>query len=119
MHASGALGPVLGYALGALLLQYYVDTFSHDVQMTPSSPRWIGAWWGGFIICGLSLILLSLPFLSYPRVLVKERKKMLETKTKEALLPVVEDSVAENKDYGRSIKGTFVLCVLFQQGTAL
>ncbi|CAG5133315.1 unnamed protein product, partial [Candidula unifasciata] len=104
MHASGALGPVLGYALGALLLQYYVDTFTHDVQMTPSSPRWIGAWWGGFIICGVLLILLSLPFLSYPRVLVKEKKRILEQKTKEALLPAVDDIVTEDKQYGHSIK---------------
>ncbi|KAK0066064.1 solute carrier organic anion transporter family member 5A1, partial [Biomphalaria pfeifferi] len=104
IHASGALGPVLGYALGALLLQYYVDTFTHDVLITTSSPRWIGAWWGGFIICGLLLLMLAIPFLAYPRVLVKERRKVLETKTKEALLqPGDTDDIVAGQ-YGRSIK---------------
>ncbi|XP_059175220.1 solute carrier organic anion transporter family member 5A1-like [Physella acuta] len=104
IHASGVLGPVLGYALGALLLQYYVDTFSHDVLITTSSPRWIGAWWGGFIICGVLLLLLSLPFLAYPRVLVRERRKVLETKTKEALLQKADDDDIKASQYGRSIK---------------
>ncbi|KAH9488977.1 Solute carrier organic anion transporter member 5A1 [Bulinus truncatus] len=105
IHASGALGPVLGYALGALLLQYYVDTFTHDVLITTSSPRWIGAWWGGFIICGLLLLMLAVPFLAYPRVLVKERRKVLETKTKEALLqPCDADDDIVGSQYGRSIK---------------
>ncbi|CAG5122707.1 unnamed protein product, partial [Candidula unifasciata] len=104
MHASGALGPVLGYALGALLLQYYVDTFSHETQITSGNPRWIGAWWGGFVICGVLLLLLALPFLAYPRVLVKERRRIEETKTKEALLQNIPDDVAEDKHYGRSLR---------------
>ncbi|CAL1542188.1 unnamed protein product [Lymnaea stagnalis] len=104
IHASGALGPVLGYALGALLLQYYVDTFTHDVLITTSSPRWIGAWWGGFIICGILLLTLSIPFLAYPRVLVKERRKVLETKTKEVLLQKMDKDEDAAKQYGRSIK---------------
>ncbi|XP_076456638.1 solute carrier organic anion transporter family member 5A1-like [Babylonia areolata] len=101
IHASGALGPVLGYALGALLLQYYVDSFSHQVSISPGHPQWIGAWWGGFIICGLLLLLLSLPFLGFPRVLVAEKRRLLESKTKEQL---AEDSRPLDTHYGKNIK---------------
>ena len=106
IHASGALGPVLGYALGALLLQFYVDSFSHEVLISAGHPQWIGAWWGGFIICGLLLLLLAFPFLGYPRVLVQEKRRLLENKTKEQLLS--EDERPVDTQYGRSIKGRFL-----------
>ncbi|KAK7091377.1 solute carrier organic anion transporter family member 5A1-like [Littorina saxatilis] len=102
IHASGALGPVLGYALGALLLQYYVDSFTHQVIINPGHPQWIGAWWGGFIICGLLLFLLAFPFLGYPRVLVQAKRRLLEQKTKEQLM--TEEPEHVNTHYGKSIK---------------
>lgn len=107
IYATAALGPVVGYALGALLLQFYVDLFSYNVSLTPSDPRWIGAWWGGFIICGVVLILMSLPFFAFPKVLSREKRKILENKSKELLLNE-EDQVA-NKEYGRTIKGKLLI----------
>ena len=105
IYASGVLGPVLGYGLGALLLQYYVDVFSFDVDIIPSDPRWIGAWWGGFIICGGLLLLLVPVFLSFPRVLVEEKRRLLETKTKEDLLKCDDSQTRHNDHYGKTIKG--------------
>ncbi|XP_029640892.1 solute carrier organic anion transporter family member 5A1 [Octopus sinensis] len=102
IYATAALGPVVGYALGALLLQFYVDLFSYNVSLTPSDPRWIGAWWGGFIICGVVLILMSLPFFAFPKVLSREKRKILENKSKELLLN--EEDQEANKEYGRTIK---------------
>ena len=96
---------MLGYALGALLLQYYVDSFSHEVLISAGHPQWIGAWWGGFIICGLLLLLLAFPFLGYPRVLVQEKRRLLENKTKEQLLS--EDNKPLDTHYGKSIKGMY------------
>lgn len=102
IHASGALGPVLGYALGALLLQYYVDSFTYIVSISPGHPQWIGAWWGGFIICGLLLLLLAFPFLCFPRVLLQEKRQLLETKSKMQLLSDESEQVDVN--YGKTIK---------------
>lgn len=99
----GALGPVLGFTLGALLLQYYVDLFSYDVDLTPSDPRWVGAWWGGFIICGGLLLMLSVPFLAFPKKLIKEQKKLLDLKVKEDLLKPADRET--NKEFGKTIKG--------------
>ncbi|KAK3087583.1 hypothetical protein FSP39_007828 [Pinctada imbricata] len=105
IYASGVLGPVLGYGLGALLLQYYVDVFSYEVDISPSDPQWIGAWWGGFIICGGLLLCLVPVFLSFPRVLVNEKKKLLESKTKEDLLKPDDQQSRHSDDYGKTIKG--------------
>ncbi|GFR75410.1 solute carrier organic anion transporter family member [Elysia marginata] len=116
IHASSALGPVMGYALGALLLQYYVDTFFHEVPISPSSPRWVGAWWGGFIICGLLLLPLAPIFFAYPRVLVADRRRVLDAKVKDAEAAPpgggTDDSAmggagdgGQAAGYGRSFKG--------------
>ena len=108
---------MLGYALGALLLQYYVDSFSHTVTISAGHPQWIGAWWGGFIICGLLLLVLAFPFLGFPRVLVQEKRRLLEKKTKEQLL-TEEDTRPVDTHYGKNIKGEeryeceFGMCVV-------
>lgn len=33
-------------------------------------------WWGGFLICGVLLIVVAIPFFSFPKVLTYERKKL-------------------------------------------
>ncbi|KAH3712847.1 hypothetical protein DPMN_072605 [Dreissena polymorpha] len=105
-YATGALGPVVGYALGALLLQFYVDVFSYEVDLSPAHPRWIGAWWGGFIICGLVLFAIAVPFLMFPQVLVEEKRKVLESKAREELLaPSLEQPETKIEDYGKDARG--------------
>jgi MFS family permease len=105
-YATGALGPVVGYALGALLLQFYVDVFSYKVDLSPAHPRWIGAWWGGFIICGVVLFCIAVPFLMFPQVLVEEKRKVLESKAREDLLsPSTAEGQTNSEDYGKDAKG--------------
>ena len=106
-YATGALGPVVGYALGALFLQFYVDVFSYEVaHLSPAHPRWIGAWWGGFIICGFALFALSIPFMAFPRVLINEKRKVLESKARQDLInPGDADSDTRSERYGKDVKG--------------
>lgn len=33
-------------------------------------------WWGGFLLCGLLLIIVSIPFFSFPKVLTREKEKI-------------------------------------------
>ena len=40
------LGPALGFILGSLCTSLYAD-LSVDPKITPTDPRWIGAWWLG------------------------------------------------------------------------
>ena len=34
-----------------------------------SDRHWIGMWWGGFLICGVALVLISIPFFFFPKEL--------------------------------------------------
>ncbi|KAI4494394.1 hypothetical protein M0802_008886 [Mischocyttarus mexicanus] len=41
------LGPALGFILGSLCTMLYAD-LSANPQITPTDPRWVGAWWLDF-----------------------------------------------------------------------
>ena len=44
---------------------------------TDSTDRhWVGMWWGGFLICGVSLVLIAIPFFFFPKELKKEKVKV-------------------------------------------
>ncbi|XP_073692072.1 solute carrier organic anion transporter family member 3A1 [Garra rufa] len=65
-------GPACGFILGSLCTKVYVDAVFIDtttLDITPDDPRWIGAWWGGFIICGLFLFLSSFFMFGFPQSL--------------------------------------------------
>lgn len=38
--------------------------------------RFIGMWWFGFLLCGLLLIVVAIPFFSFPKILTREKKKI-------------------------------------------
>lgn len=40
----------------------------NNISADPSDRRWVGMWWGGFLLCGLLLIIVAIPFFSFPKV---------------------------------------------------
>ncbi|XP_047023023.1 solute carrier organic anion transporter family member 3A1 [Helicoverpa zea] len=77
MYSMAAFGPVLGFLLGAYLLSFHMDSFSGTIiSIDPGDHRWVGMWWGGFLLCGFLLILVAIPFFSFPKVLVREKEKI-------------------------------------------
>ena len=45
------------------------DKITMILFIDASDRRWIGMWWGGFLICGASLIVISIPFFFFPKEL--------------------------------------------------
>lgn len=93
MYVCMALGPVLGFLLGAVMLSEYVNAKAPEF-LTTSSPDWVGLWWGGFIVCGSLYAVSSLPFFLFPRRLSNKRAN------------------EEDSEYGRSWKSEFYLSIL-------
>lgn len=46
------------------------------MTLDPGDRRWIGMWWGGFLLCGFLLLIVAVPFFSFPKVLTREKKKL-------------------------------------------
>uniref|UniRef100_A0A674E867 Solute carrier organic anion transporter family member n=1 Tax=Salmo trutta TaxID=8032 RepID=A0A674E867_SALTR len=69
------LGPMFGFLLGSLCASLYVDIGYVDLEtvtITPKDARWVGAWWLGFLVSSVIMLLSGIPFWFLPRSLPKQ-----------------------------------------------
>ncbi|KAM7023516.1 solute carrier organic anion transporter family member 4C1 [Acridotheres tristis] len=67
-YAMSLLGPAVGYILGGQLLKVYIDIqIPKSTKVDQDDPRWLGAWWIGFLACFFAIWLLIIPFSCFPR----------------------------------------------------
>ncbi|XP_027888195.1 solute carrier organic anion transporter family member 3A1 [Xiphophorus couchianus] len=82
-------GPACGFILGSVCTKFYVDFIFIDtskLSITPDDPRWIGAWWGGFLLCGALLFFSAILMFGFPHSLpTKERDEGAESE--QVMLP--------------------------------
>ncbi|KAM3870433.1 solute carrier organic anion transporter family member 3A1 isoform 2-T2 [Diretmus argenteus] len=81
-------GPACGFILGSLCTKFYVDAIFIDagkLGITPDDPRWIGAWWAGFLLCGALLFFSALLMFGFPQSLPREGEGVAESE--QAMLP--------------------------------
>ena len=64
------------------------------VHLTPGDPRWIGAWWLGYVIGGSILIFSFMALLGFPRELPGAREKR-DKLMKEGILPTKDEKIKE------------------------
>ncbi|NXD25192.1 SO4C1 protein, partial [Spelaeornis formosus] len=83
-YAMSLLGPAIGYVLGGQLLKVYIDIQVPKRQDTAytkvdqDDPRWLGAWWIGFLACFFAVWLLVIPFSCFPKHLPGTAKVQAE-----------------------------------------
>ncbi|KAM4050891.1 solute carrier organic anion transporter family member 4C1 [Anomaloglossus baeobatrachus] len=67
-YGMSVVGPAIGYIIGGQLLNIYIDFEKTDgAPMSPSDPRWLGAWWIAFLIVGILTWMLIVPFSCFPK----------------------------------------------------
>ncbi|NXU99514.1 SO2B1 protein, partial [Cettia cetti] len=69
------IGPGVAFLLGSAMLRFYVDidkVGAAEVQLTNKDPRWVGAWWLGFLVAASLVALSALPYFFFPREMPKE-----------------------------------------------
>lgn len=108
------LGPAIGYSLASLCLKFYISP-----TLTPTigtdDPRWLGAWWFGWIVVSIVLIVLAslvalfpktLPRAAVRKMMALEREKSV-SKTEPELPASISDM---KKTFWRLITNTTLMC---------
>ncbi|RUS72043.1 hypothetical protein EGW08_020190 [Elysia chlorotica] len=72
ISASGIFGPAIAYVLGGFFSRIYVTL--EDPEISVRDPRWMGAWWLGFLVFGGAAIVAALPLICFPRYLKGRRQ---------------------------------------------
>ncbi|NWH90769.1 SO2B1 protein, partial [Aegithalos caudatus] len=73
------IGPGVAFLLGSAMLRFYVDidkVSPAEVQLTNKDPRWVGAWWLGFLVAASLVALSALPYFFFPREMPKEGRQV-------------------------------------------
>ncbi|CAH6792679.1 Slco2b1 [Phodopus roborovskii] len=79
LFAVTTMGPGMAYGLGSLMLRLYVDIDrmpEGGIILTPKDPRWVGAWWLGFLISAGLVVLAASPYFFFPREMPKEKHEL-------------------------------------------
>ncbi|KAF1659836.1 Solute carrier organic anion transporter family member 2B1, partial [Aptenodytes patagonicus] len=74
------IGPGVAFMLGSAMLRFYVDidkVTGDGVQLTNKDPRWVGAWWLGFLVAASLVAVSAVPYFFFPREMPKEVGEVL------------------------------------------
>ncbi|XP_008580617.1 PREDICTED: solute carrier organic anion transporter family member 2B1 [Galeopterus variegatus] len=79
LFAVTTVGPGMAYGLGGLMLRLYVDIDrmpEGGISLTSKDPRWVGAWWLGFLISAGAVAVAATPYFFFPREMPKEKHEL-------------------------------------------
>ncbi|XP_068145560.1 solute carrier organic anion transporter family member 74D-like [Drosophila tropicalis] len=72
------LGPAIGFSLAAFCLRLYIEP-SLEPLITPKDPRWLGAWWLGWLILAAAVLACAIFMFFFPKELPSAKaRRMLE-----------------------------------------
>uniref|UniRef100_A0A8C4VRN9 Solute carrier organic anion transporter family member n=1 Tax=Gopherus evgoodei TaxID=1825980 RepID=A0A8C4VRN9_9SAUR len=82
LFALTVIGPGVAFMLGSAILRFYVDidkVSPEEIQLTNKDPRWVGAWWLGFLVAATLVALSAIPYFFFPKEMPKEVRTGMET----------------------------------------
>ncbi|EDW08366.1 solute carrier organic anion transporter family member 74D [Drosophila mojavensis] len=71
------LGPAIGYSLASLCLRWYIEPTAEPL-IKPEDPRWLGAWWLGWLILAAMTALIAFVMTLFPKELPSSKARRLK-----------------------------------------
>ncbi|XP_071481989.1 solute carrier organic anion transporter family member 4C1-like [Diadema antillarum] len=61
------LGPAMGYFLSGVFLDMFTELeIPEGANLSPEDPGWVGAWWIGFLVCGVPMVIVAILLSLFP-----------------------------------------------------
>ncbi|KAH8258042.1 hypothetical protein KR038_005069 [Drosophila bunnanda] len=76
------LGPAIGYSLAALCLRLYIEP-TLEPLIGREDPRWMGAWWLGWIVLAAMTLVSAVFLFMFPKELPSARRRRLQLRQAE------------------------------------
>ncbi|XP_019504937.1 PREDICTED: solute carrier organic anion transporter family member 2B1 isoform X2 [Hipposideros armiger] len=98
LFAVTLMGPGLAFGLGSVMLRLYVDIDrmpEGGISLTPKDPRWVGAWWLGFLVSAGAVALAAIPYFFFPKEMPTEKHELRFRRRVLAVASKDEDSPSE------------------------
>lgn len=115
------VGVAVGYTAGGKLLDFHVDFLHIDssrINTDPKNPRWVGAWWVGYLAGGLIALVMGPFLLCYPKRLPQSEKAHYDDDVMKQLR-TEDDCQYKKTERGKEYQVTGAMCNLFQNPTFL
>ncbi|XP_051875899.1 solute carrier organic anion transporter family member 4C1-like isoform X2 [Pristis pectinata] len=107
-NAMSVLGPAFGFLLGGQMLDIYIDVNRvSNIDLKSDDPRWLGAWWIGFLLCWILSWILILPLSCFPKHLPGTEKIQLEKISQAHCYK--DSSIFTREHFGESFKDFFMV----------
>lgn len=98
------LAPAIGLNTASYFLKFYVSPYLHPT-IRNNDPRWIGAWWAGYLVFATLTFILVPIMAMFPKVLPREamrrKQKTVESDEHESLMNAEKASM---NDLGETLK---------------
>ncbi|EDW35953.1 GL16936 [Drosophila persimilis] len=73
------LGPAIGYSLAAICLRMYIEP-TMEPLIAKDDPRWLGAWWLGWLVLSVMSLIAALVLFMFPKELPSARKRRMDNR---------------------------------------
>uniref|UniRef100_A0A2M3YXJ7 Solute carrier organic anion transporter family member n=2 Tax=Anopheles braziliensis TaxID=58242 RepID=A0A2M3YXJ7_9DIPT len=90
-------GPVVGFALGYLALKIYIDPTKTPI-IDSSDPRWLGAWWLGWILLGVAMLFFAVLTGLFPKEIPKKQPSKRPNSNMPVMLMKDAEAFGKEKD---------------------
>ncbi|CAG5124478.1 unnamed protein product, partial [Candidula unifasciata] len=94
-------GPALAFGIGGMFSSMYVTL--EETNISPRDPRWLGAWWLGFLLFGGLGLVFAIPLLFFPRRLRKQERPVAVTEKKHGNKKRLMKCLFDFKDFLKSM----------------
>jgi len=71
-------------------ISFISPIISDEIEIGPEDPRWIGAWWFGYVTCGSLMLAISLTLFFFPKTMKTPEQATTITPEESSALNAIE-----------------------------